>query len=551
MVSLAKDRITHVNKTKDNPTPLEASETANPGAAGDLSMLELLLQTTSDGILDWDLVSGRVVYTPRFHALLGYDEGAVDESPALWRSLSHPDDLPHVEALLTDHLESFWPFDHTWRMRHYNGSWRWIMCRASTARDSGGRPYRLLALFSDITERVWAQERLGALIAAVPDAILRVHAEGQVLDRKLPTDAMAADIPWPAIGDLLQQWSAAAPWQARVLEALQAPGGFHGRLTFDSELQGTQGCRQIEISMVPGGGSEAVCLIRDVTAARQLQVEVMQTHKLESIGQLAAGIAHEINTPTQYIGDNLTFARGAFDDCLTLLAAYGTAFEEARSQPLSEATVVELERVAEECDIEYLQQTLPKALDSALEGTGRVAQIVRAMKEFSHPRKLEKTLCDLHKEIENTITISSNVWKYVADLERDFDPDLPQVECHAGEINQVVLNLIVNASHTIADALRIRGEEKGTLRISTRHVDEWAEIRVSDTGMGIPTAIRHRIFDPFFTTKEVGRGTGQGLSIARSAIRDKHQGNIEFETEEGKGTTFIIRLPCSGASPTP
>jgi signal transduction histidine kinase len=176
------------------------------------------------------------------------------------------------------------------------------------------------------------------------------------------------------------------------------------------------------------------------------------------------------------------------------------------------------------------------------EGVNRVAGIVRAMKRFSHPGPAEKIPTDIHQAIESTILVSRNEWKYVADLTTDFEPGMPLVPCIAGEFNQVILNLIVNAAHAIADAIKGSGG-KGAIRIGTRNNGGFAEIRVSDTGSGIPEAIRSKVFDPFFTTKPVGKGTGQGLAIAHSVIVQKHRGTIRFETENGKGTTFVIQLP--------
>jgi signal transduction histidine kinase len=170
------------------------------------------------------------------------------------------------------------------------------------------------------------------------------------------------------------------------------------------------------------------------------------------------------------------------------------------------------------------------------------------MKEFSHPGTKEKVLVDLNHAINSTITVARNEWKYVADIETDFDPSLPLIPCQAGEFNQVILNLIVNAAHAIANVVRDGGFEKGKIKIQTRNCLEWAEIRVQDTGSGIPEGVRTRIFDPFFTTKEIGKGTGQGLAIARSVVVDKHGGTIHFETETGKGTTFVIHLPHDGKS---
>jgi signal transduction histidine kinase len=180
----------------------------------------------------------------------------------------------------------------------------------------------------------------------------------------------------------------------------------------------------------------------------------------------------------------------------------------------------------------------------------RVATIVKAMKEFSHPGSAEMKAVDLNHAIESTLTISRNEWKYVADTATEFDPHLPVVRCLPGEFNQVILNLVVNAAHAISD-VKTRGRQKGRIIVTTRRDGDWAEIRVRDTGTGIPEAVRGRIFTPFFTTKEVGRGTGQGLAIAHTVVVKKHGGTLDFETEEGKGTTFIIRLPIDGAPPKP
>jgi signal transduction histidine kinase len=173
-----------------------------------------------------------------------------------------------------------------------------------------------------------------------------------------------------------------------------------------------------------------------------------------------------------------------------------------------------------------------------------VARIALAIEEFSHPSSNEKMMTDLNKAIENTTTVSGNEWKYVAELETDLDPALPPIMCLPGEMNQVFLNLIVNAAHAIGDKVCDNGD-KGTITVSTRRDGAMAEIRVRDTGTGIPEAAREQVFDPFFTTKEVGRGTGQGLTISYDIITHKHDGRIFFETETGVGTTFVIQLPIS------
>ena len=213
-------------------------------------------------------------------------------------------------------------------------------------------------------------------------------------------------------------------------------------------------------------------------------------------------------------------------------------------------TIQEVSAAKKDVDTGYLLDEIPKAIDQTLEGITRVATIVGAMKEFSHPDMKEKILLDLNHAINSTITVARNEWKYVAEMKTEFDPSLPLISCLPGEFNQVILNLIVNAAHAIADVVKKGISEKGTITVKTQNCSEWIEIRIQDSGTGIPEKVRSRIFDPFFTTKEIGKGTGQGLAIARSVIVDKHGGSIHFETEEGNGTTFIIRLPLNGKSQT-
>jgi|GEM_PF-3435122 len=275
---------------------------------------------------------------------------------------------------------------------------------------------------------------------------------------------------------------------------------------------------------------------------RQLmQVQLNQAQKLESVGQLAAGIAHEINTPVQFVSDNTHFLKDAFMDIDKLLGDYRHVFE-SFDAPLDPAAIKQqLDDIEKEADLEYLRGEIPRAIEQSMGGLQRISKIVLAMKEFSHPGNNEKTPTDLNRAIQSTIDVSRNEWKYDSQLITEFDLDLPMVPVLPGEFNQVVLNLIINASHAIHDVHQ--QDRQGEIRISTRQAGQYVELRVSDNGCGIPAAIRKRIFDPFFTTKEVGKGTGQGLAIAYSAIVDKHAGSIEVESEENVGTTFIIRIP--------
>jgi signal transduction histidine kinase len=274
-----------------------------------------------------------------------------------------------------------------------------------------------------------------------------------------------------------------------------------------------------------------------------MELQLVQAHKLESIGQLAAGIAHEINTPTQYIGDNTRFLQDAFGGLVTLVEKYAELSKAVKKKGAVAAELItEVEKAEAAADLEFTLAEIPQAIQQSLEGLERVTKIVRAMKDFSHPGVQQKTMIDINHAIESTITVARNEWKYVAEMDLQLDKTLPLVPCLPGEINQVVLNLVVNAAHAIEDVISKQPESKGKITVSTRRIANEVEIRIKDTGAGIPEAVRKKIFEPFFTTKEVGKGTGQGLAIARGAIA-KHGGEIEFESEVGRGTTFIIRLP--------
>jgi len=294
-----------------------------------------------------------------------------------------------------------------------------------------------------------------------------------------------------------------------------------------------------------GRGGRALCgLMLDVTERKRLEAELYHAQKLESVGRLAAGVAHEINTPIQFVSDSLRFVRESIDDLTGLIGKLRAMRESVAAGASAQAVAAEAAAAEEEADLSYLVENLPKALDRSLEGLGRVRTIVRSMKAFAHPDQEEMAPVDLNHAIQDTLTIACNEYKYVADIETRFGA-LPPVTCHVGDVNQVVLNIVVNAAHAIEDVVK-GSARRGLITVATRRDGDEVVLSIGDTGGGIPEAIRDRIFDPFFTTKEVGRGTGQGLAIARSVVIDKHGGSLTFESEVGRGTTFTIRLPLAG-----
>lgn len=288
---------------------------------------------------------------------------------------------------------------------------------------------------------------------------------------------------------------------------------------------------------------------REAEKQRRLSLELRQAQKLEAVGRLAAGVAHELNTPLQFVSDSMSFVDESVRDVLAVLGRYRAAIASTVPAEMGACVLAELDRIDRAADLVFLTEKTPEAISLANQGVTRMATIVRAMKEFAYADVAELVPLDLNQAIHNTLIISKAEYRGCADVETDLE-DLPAIECRAGEVSQVLLNLIVNAAHAIEE--RVRGsDERGTIRVRSTQVDGGVEVTVSDDGCGIPDSIRHRLFDPFFTTKAVGKGTGQGLAISRHVIVDKHQGQLDFTTELGTGSTFRVWLPLHVTGPKP
>ncbi|THB76681.1 MAG: DUF3365 domain-containing protein [Desulfobulbaceae bacterium] len=323
--------------------------------------------------------------------------------------------------------------------------------------------------------------------------------------------------------------------------------------TFESSFSNRQGeFIPVEIHIayvIPRENSERfLVIVRDISERKQaekenesMQTQLLHAQKLESVGQLASGIAHEINTPAQFTSSNIEFIAEAVEDIRTMVNELQAAVDQ---KPVDKDT---LENLLEESDWQYLDEELPAAINQSRDGVGRISSIVRAMKDFSHPGTRSKDPNDLNHLIETTVTVSRNEWKYVSNVETNLDPDMPMVPCLKDELSQVILNLIINAAHAIGSQYKDGDEiaEKGVITITSKNLELYAEIRVTDSGCGIPEHVRPRVFDPFFTTKDVGQGSGQGLAICKDVIEKKHGGSLIFETEIDVGTTFIITLPLN------
>jgi two-component system, NtrC family, sensor kinase len=294
--------------------------------------------------------------------------------------------------------------------------------------------------------------------------------------------------------------------------------------------------RTVDHPEKPGG---VVAMARDVTERRSQEAQVNHESKLESLGRLAAGLAHEINSPIQFVGDNARFLEEAYQELIRVVEVYRGLLD--TSSPIGWMERQERVRQAEAgIDFDYLQKEIPSAVEQTLEGIERVSTIVRAMKTFSHPGTKDQMPADLNEALEATATVTRHQISQVADLRLELG-DLPPVRCSIADLNQVFLNLIVNASDAIEETGR-----RGVITVGTAVEGDDAVVRISDTGCGIPDDVRAKIFDPFFTTKEVGRGSGQGLPLVRGVVQDGHGGSIGVESVAGRGSTFTVRIPIRG-----
>ncbi len=420
---------------------------------------------------------------------------------------------------------------------------------------------RTIALFRDITEGKRAEERhasaaadakegrgwLEALLEFAPAIILAVNRSGTIeyINRVLPQYTKAQ-----VIGSFWLQYFP-PELQGRMKAGLETVLATETEQVFESATLGHDGSTLWYASQLgPIRAGEqivgAVVVAQDITERKRTETELLAARRMAVLGTLAAGVAHEINTPIQFVGDSIRFLRDSALDLLTLIERFQTIRRAILEGQAPDLALAEAEEAEEQADLPYIRDKMPAAFDRSIDGLNRVAAIVRSLKEFAHPSDEEMAPVDLNHAIESTLTIAANEYRYVADLETDFG-DLPPVVCHLGEISQVVLNVIVNAAHAIGSVTR-DGERKGVIRVRTRHEGETVLVAISDTGGGIPEDIRSRIFDPFFTTKDVGKGTGQGLAISWSTVKEKHGGELTFETKVGEGTTFFIRLPIAGKS---
>src|SRR6185369_3825169 len=395
------------------------------------------------------------------------------------------------------------------------------------------------------------RDHMRLLFDAAPVAIIRTELDGRITMVNPAFERILGYAPdeLRALGrfDLVHpEDRALAERQIDALNAGQLGIGYHAQRRFVAK-GGATVYTNLAVSLVADKERRplfVISVIEDISERIRLEIELRHAQKLESIGRLASGIAHEINTPIQYVGDRATFLKGAFSDLMGLCEFYRGLLERHAAALPAEGREA-IQTAEEAADLEYLRAHTPSAFAEALDGVRRLATIVRAMKTFAHQDRGEKNAADLNAALRSTLTVAANELKYQARVETCLG-DIPPVPCHLSDLNQVFLNLLVNAADAIGGARRPDGA-LGTITVSTYLEGSSVVISIADTGAGIPDAIRDRIFEPFFTTKEVGRGTGQGLAISRSIVTEKHGGSLTFQSTPGAGTTFYVRLPLGVA----
>jgi PAS domain S-box-containing protein len=530
-----------------------------------------------------DAKSGRFTYvSSAFERIFGRPTAALSEYPSSWQHLIHPEDRD-VVARAQDLQARGKPAEAYYRIVPADGNIRWLWQRSFPRLGSDGEHAQTTGLTEDITDfkrneeallsaQLELEERVASrtaelaergqlvklLVDSAPGAMYGIDADGNCTFvnpaglRLLGYDD-ASEVLGKKAHLLLHHTrpdGTTYPWQeCPVFRSFCDDHEVHVEDELFWRKDGSSFPVEYSSRQIRRNGKVigAVVSFEDITDRKRQEMELRHSQKLEAVGRLAAGIAHEINTPIQFVGDNTRFLQNSFRDEIQLIHKYQELREAAEHGHFTRDLLKEISALREKADWDFLEQEIPRAMEQMLEGLARVATIVRGMKEFSHvDRTNEKVPGDINRALESTLIVARNELKYVAEVETRFS-ELPPVICHLGDLNQVFLNLLVNAAHAIGDAVK-SSNSLGKIIVSTRIDGDCVEIAISDSGTGIPLDVRDKIFDPFFTTKGVGKGTGQGLALARAIVVDKHAGTLSFETQTGKGTTFFVRLPLSAAT---
>ncbi len=541
--------------------------------------VELALDNVENGLWDWDFTTRKLYMSPRWLSLLGYAEGELPSTLDVWKQLVHPEDLPEQYRRFQEYAEGRTPlFEVEYRALRKDGTWKWMLGRSKiVARDEQGRPLRMVGTNMDIDARKRGEERLRALVRAIPDLIFRNSADGTYLDFERNNDQQTAAPPDSIIGRNLRQMPMPPPLLEKMLfhmgRAIQ-----EGTLeVFEYALDMPQlGRQHYEARIHRSGPDEAVTIVRNITSLKQTeerlrhqeeelrrhrdsleelvrtrseklrlatleledqQAQLIQAEKLASLGQMAAGVAHEINNPVSYVMSNL----GTLDEYVSVLAPLLELQRELMDEPgpaTEEARRELVERMREQWkrgDVDFILGDMPEMIQESQAGTRRIQEITQSLRAFAREDSGAPQMVDVNAELSSTLKMVWNELKYKCEVKRDFGA-LPPISFHPTQLAQVFTNLLVNAAQAI--------ETRGEIRIRTRHEGNDVVVEIADSGKGMTQETLSKLFTPFFTTKPRGQGTGLGLSVSYGIIT-RHKGRIDVQSEPGKGSTFIVRLPAA------
>ncbi|HSP76967.1 MAG TPA: ATP-binding protein [Myxococcaceae bacterium] len=554
-----------------------ASREASPGVEEvDSERLRLALESVADGLWDLNVLTGELFVDHRWLGMLGL-EAPVSTREA-WQELCHPEDQPEFERRFHEHLVGRAPLlTLEYRMRHQGGEWVWVLCRGrAVAFDEQGRPLRMVGTHMDITASRHREERLNALVQVIPDLIFRMRSDGTFLDVRISDPEEGVMPPESTIGINVRDMPVPRSFAEEVVERVQRAIREKTLVVYEYDLEVLRGLQHYESRIVRSGPDEAVCIVRNITerkeaeallrkqeeelrrhrdqleelvhsrtekllqATRELEEQQMQlihAEKMASLGQMAAGVAHEINNPVSYVTSNL----GRLDEYVATLTPLLQLLrelldaEEKEARGRAEELLARLRTQWKQGDVEFILEDLPELIEESQVGTRRIKEIARSLRMFAREDSGAPELVDVNAELESTLRMVWNELKYKCEVKRDYGT-LPRVSCHPTQLTQVFANLMVNAAQAI--------ETRGELRIRTRQEGSEVVVEIEDTGKGMTPETLKKLFTPFFTTKPRGQGTGLGLSISYGII-SRHQGRIEVKSEPGLGSTFTIRLPAA------
>lgn len=502
------------------------------------------------GIIITDVKGSLLYANERMRALAGRDY--TDQTGLSWMTNIHNKDKSNLitnwynaDFISKNRLE--------FRIIHNTGLTLWILGQIVELRNKSEQMIGYVITMTDITQIKTAElehTRLTAAIDQAAEAIMITNIDGIITYVNPAFQNISGYSADEAIGRnprFLQSGEQDRLFYDKLWNTISAGNIWEGKLV-NIRKDGKHYTQEASIGPIrdeTGKIINFVCVSRDISKQLVVEAQLRQAQKLESIGELAAGIAHEINTPTQYVSTNTQFMKESFSTLLEMANDYKNLIKAIQSGATNDELLKKTESILDEEELAYLEEDIPNAIVESEAGLKRISEIVQSVKQLAHPGEVKKGLHDLGEIIRNAVTVSTNEWKYVSEIELKLDENLPLIHCLKGEIGQVMLNLIINAAHAIESKLGKNTEHKGCITISTHKDEDWAIIKVSDTGSGMSKQVVKRAFDPFFTTKDVGKGTGQGLAIAYNVIVNMHNGIIGVETEEGTGTTFTVKLPLT------